>query len=312
MYESEATLPLELLHQGKVRDVYRAGQDRLLLVASDRISAFDVVMSEAVPGKGEILTLLTAWWLSRLEGQIHHHLLSVDPEEIAREVPALSGREEQWARRASLVRQTRPLPVECVIRGYISGSAWQEYRNHGTLAGEPLPTGLRESDPLEPPIFSPATKATSGHDENIPPREVAKQLGEEMAAELEARSRLLYEHGARTVAEAGLILADTKFEFGLDPQGRLTLIDEVLTPDSSRYWPVEAYAPGRGQPSMDKQPIRDFLAALPDWDRNPPPPSLPTQVIEATRHRYRELFQRLSGYPPEDYPLPRFQMGGAP
>lgn len=312
MSVSEPDLPLELLHRGKVREVYRAGPDQLLLVASDRISAFDVVMSETVPGKGEVLTLLTAWWLSRLEGTIHHHLLSVDPLEIAREVPVLAGLEERWARRASLVHETRPLPVECVIRGYISGSAWQEYRDHGTLAGEPLPTGLRESDPLEPPIFSPATKATSGHDENITPREVASQLGEELATELEARSLALYQHGAQTVVRAGLILADTKFEFGLDAQDRLTLIDEVLTPDSSRYWPVDSYEPGRGQPSMDKQPVRDFLAALPHWDRNPPPPPLPDQVIEATRHRYRELFRRLTGSTPEDFPLPRFQTGGHP
>jgi len=307
-----SSLPLPLLHRGKVRDVYRVDGERLLLVASDRVSAYDVVMREPVPRKGEVLTMLTAWWLRHLEPASPHHLLSVDPEELAREIPVLERLPRAgWARRSMLVRATEPVMVECVVRGYLSGSAWQEYRQGGTLAGEPLPPGLQESQRLDPPLFSPATKATSGHDENIPPSRVEALLGGERANQLRTRALALYGAGAEVALERGIILADTKFEFGVAGDGSLLLIDEVLTPDSSRFWPRESYAVGRGQPSLDKQPIRDHLAALPDWDRSPPPPPLPGPVVAATTERYLEIFRRLTGVELDDFPAPRFPGGGS-
>lgn len=295
LFRSE--LPLPLLHRGKVREVYEAGPDTLLVVASDRVSAFDVVLPDPVPGKGEVLTLLTAWWLGQVEDITPHHLLSVDPSAIAAAIPPLREiPDHHWARRSMLVRRTRPLPVECVVRGYLSGSAWKEYRERGTLAGEPLPPGLRESDRLAHPIFSPATKAVEGHDENITFEVVVAAVGAEMAEELRERSLALYRRGAEVAGARGILLADTKFEFGVDPlDGRILLIDEVLTPDSSRFWPAESYAPGRGQPSLDKQPVRDHLASLPHWDGRPPGPPLPAEVVAATRDRYREIFRRLTG-----------------
>lgn len=301
----ETTLPLPLLHRGKVRDVYEVGPDELLMVASDRVSAFDVVMSLPVPRKGEVLTLLTAWWLDRL--RVDHHLLEVDPDRIERRHPELGESRATWARRAMLVRRTAPMPVECVVRGYLSGSAWREYVETGTLAGEPMPGGLRESDRLPAPLFSPATKADPGmHDENIPFGAVIEQLGETMAARVREVSLEIYGKGRSACDAKGIILADTKFEFGLDGQGRLLLIDEVLTPDSSRFWPMESYAPGRGQPSLDKQPIRDWLDALPDWDKRPPPPDLPDQVVAAATGRYLEIFRRLTDVDLDDWQIPRF------
>ncbi len=290
-------LPLPLLHRGKVREVYEADPDTLLMVASDRVSAFDVILPDPIPGKGEVLTLLTAWWLAQLEDLTPHHLLTVDPEEILAALPALAAvPRERWARRSMLVRRTEPVLVECVVRGYLSGSAWKEYREHGTLAGEPLPPGLQESARLDPPLFSPATKAQEGHDENIPYSAVAESLGAGKAAELRARSLAIYARGVEVAASRGIILADTKFEFGVEPgTSRLLLIDEVLTPDSSRFWPAESYAVGRGQPSLDKQPVRDHLAALPDWNGQPPGPALPAGVVAATSERYREIFRRLTG-----------------
>ena len=288
-------LPLPLLRRGKVREVYEIGPEALLMVASDRVSAFDVVLGEPVPRKGEVLTQLTAWWLSRLASQVEHHLLAVDPDEIVERHPELAGTRERWARRAMLVRRTVPVPVECVVRGYLTGSAWREYRSSGTLAGEPLPAGLVESQKLPRPLFSPATKAEEGHDENITPDEVRRRLGGPLAERLERLAFLVYEHGSRTCAERGILLADTKFEFGVDGGGRLLLIDEVMTPDSSRFWPSESYQPGRGQPSLDKQPIRDWLDALEGWDKRPPPPGLPPDVIEAASERYLEIFRRLTG-----------------
>lgn len=290
-------LPLPLLHRGKVREVYEAGPDTLLMVASDRVSAFDVILPDPIPGKGEVLTLLTAWWLAQLEDLTPHHLLSVDPEAIAAAVPALGDLpRERWARRSMLVRRTEPVLVECVVRGYLSGSAWKEYGEHGTLAGEPLPPGLLESAPLDPPLFSPATKAQEGHDENIPFASVVETVGGDRADELRRRSLAIYRRGVEVAAGRGIILADTKFEFGIEPgTGRLLLIDEVLTPDSSRFWPAESYAVGRGQPSLDKQPVRDWLASLPDWDGHPPGPPLPPEVVRATSERYREIFRRLTG-----------------
>ena len=282
---------------------------RLLLVASDRVSAFDVVMREPVPDKGRVLTRITAWWLGTHLRDIPHHLVSVRPGEIRRAVPELADCPRAWEGRSTLVRRTRPLPVECVVRGYLSGSAWKEYRESGTLAGEPLPAGLAESDPLVPAIFSPATKAREGHDENITFDQVADLVGADLADRLRALSLDIYERGRAAATEAGIILADTKFEFGTTPAGDLLLIDEVLTPDSSRFWPREHYARGRGQPSLDKQPVRDYLERLPDWDKRYPPPPLPPDVVAATSERYRDVFRRLTGADLEAYDPPRFDPG---
>ena len=254
-------LPLRHLRRGKVREVYVVDDDRLLLVATDRVSAFDVVMAEPIPYKGAVLTQITAWWLGQFGNDVHNHLLSSDADEIVELVPALAPRRADIVGRAMLCRRTTVFPIECVVRGYLSGSAWKEYREHGTLAGEPLAPGMRESDRLDPPLFSPATKAESGHDENITIAQMTGVVGRDIARELERLSRLVYERGRSIAAERGIIIADTKFEFGRDAGGRITLIDEVLTPDSSRFWPAEHYQPGRSQPSFDKQPLRDYLDA---------------------------------------------------
>jgi phosphoribosylaminoimidazole-succinocarboxamide synthase len=302
-------LPLALLHRGKVRDVYEVDADTLLMVASDRVSAFDVVMGRPVPRKGEVLTLLTAWWLSQLQGRVPHHLLAVDPDVIIERHPQLAASRDAWARRAMLVRRTTPVLVECIVRGYISGSAWKEYRTSGTLAGEALPAGLRESERLDPPIFSPSTKAQEGHDENITFTQTVELVGPELAGRLRDLSLEVYSFGRDAADRSGIILADTKFEFGHDRTGRLLLIDEVLTPDSSRFWPKEHYAVGRGQPSLDKQPLRDWLETLEGWDKTPPAPPLPDGVVDATSARYQDAFRRLTGVTLDAYPLPRF--GGA-
>jgi phosphoribosylaminoimidazole-succinocarboxamide synthase len=303
----ESQVPLPRIHQGKVRDVYDAGNNRLLMVASDRVSAFDVILSQPIPRKGEVLTQITAWWLDSLRGVIDHHLLSCDPDEIADRVPSLRDSKEAWARRSMLVHRTEPVLVECVIRGYVSGSAWKEYRASGTLAGEPLPDGLVESQKLPATIFSPSTKAQTGHDENIPFSGVVERLGQAEADRLRSLSFTVYEHGATIAEEHGIILADTKFEFGHHSDGRLLLIDEVLTPDSSRFWPADLYEPGRGQPSLDKQPVRDFLDGLTDWDKSPPPPDLPEEVVRETTDRYLEIFRRLTGTELDDYQPPHFE-----
>jgi phosphoribosylaminoimidazole-succinocarboxamide synthase len=280
----ETFLPLTLVRRGKVRDVYMVDDDRLLLVATDRVSAFDVVMAEPIPRKGAVLTQLTAWWLRRFEGVVAHHMLASDTAGIIAAVPALADYAAVLDQRAMLVRATTPFPVECVIRGYLAGSAWKEYRESGTLAGERMPLGLRESEKLDPPLFSPARKAETGHDENITPNRVAEMVGAETAAELERLTRLIYGQGAAVAAARGIIVADTKFEFGAR-DGRIVLIDEVLTPDSSRFWPADAYAPGRSQPSFDKQPLRDYLERSGNAGASPPPP-LPADVVEATSARY--------------------------
>ncbi|MGH7474881.1 MAG: phosphoribosylaminoimidazolesuccinocarboxamide synthase [Longimicrobiales bacterium] len=303
---SQSELPLTLIARGKVRDIYDAGvgaggEPRLLIVASDRISAFDVVLPQPIPWKGAVLTQITAWWLERLPGAAPHHLLSVDTDEIADMLPELRGREAEWAGRAMLVRRARTIPVECVVRGYLSGSAWKEYRERGTLAHEPLPAGLIEAQRLDPPIYSPATKAEHGHDQNITFAAVRDRLGAALADLLRSRSLAIYDAGREIAAHAGIIIADTKFEFGVLPNGEVLLIDEVLTPDSSRFWPEADYTPGRAQPSLDKQPVRDYLDALAargEWDGQPPGPELPQDVIEATSQRYLELFRRLTGRAP--------------
>jgi phosphoribosylaminoimidazole-succinocarboxamide synthase len=291
-------LPLPLIAQGKVRDVYAVGDDRLLLVATDRISAFDVVLPQPIPHKGAVLTQLTAWWLPQLEDITPNHLISADADTIAREVPELAATRDVWAQRAMLVKRTKVVMIECVVRGYISGSAWSEYRKKGTLAGEPLKTGLQESERLDPPIFSPATKAETGHDENITFDKMRELIGDDLANELKQRSLAIYQRGRDVAERAGIILADTKFEFGILPDGTLILIDEVLTPDSSRFWPKESYAPGRGQPSLDKQPVRDHLEEVVgrgEWHKEPPAPDLPNEVVQTTSERYLGVFKRLTG-----------------
>jgi phosphoribosylaminoimidazole-succinocarboxamide synthase len=293
-------LPLSLLRSGKVRDVFEVDADRLLLVASDRVSAFDVVMTERVPYKGAVLTQMTAWWLRQFEGLVPHHMLASSADDIISQVPTLTAHRGSLTGRAMLCRRAEVFPVECVVRGYLSGSAWKEYRTCGTLAGEPLPAGLRESDRFDPPRFSPATKAETGHDENIPMSEARRVLGPETADALELLSRRIYEHGRDIAAKRGIIIADTKFEFGRDRDGSIRLIDEVLTPDSSRFWPADRYAPGGTQPSFDKQPLRDYLDAerrAGRWNGDAPPPPLPEAVIAATSARYLDAFQRITGAP---------------
>lgn len=294
----ESDLPLPLLRRGKVREVYEVDDATLLMVASDRVSAFDVVMKEPVPHKGAVLTQLSAFWFARLAGVQAHHCLTADADEIVRRVPALADRREDLAGRAMLVRRTTPTPFECVVRGYLSGSAWAEYKARGTLAGEPLPKGLVESARLDPPIFSPATKAETGHDENVTFTHMASALGRAPAEQLRAASLAIYEAGRHYAAERGIIIADTKFEFGTAPEGTLLVIDEILTPDSSRFWPEDRYAPGRSQPSFDKQPLRDYLAEIKKrggWDGNAPPPPLPAEVVAATSARYLDAYRRLTG-----------------
>jgi phosphoribosylaminoimidazole-succinocarboxamide synthase len=290
-------LPLSVLRRGKVRDVYEVDADRLLLVATDRVSAFDVVMRETVPYKGAVLTQLTAWWLDQLQGDVPHHMISANADEIVREVPALEPYRDLLRGRAMLTWRAEVFPVECVLRGYIAGSAWKEYRASGTLAGEALQPGLKESDRLEPPVFSPATKAETGHDENITIAHMARVVGERATQELERLTRAVYARGRSIAEPRGIIIADTKFEFGVR-DGRIIIVDEVLTPDSSRFWPAYDYAPGRSQPSFDKQPLRDYLDAerrAGRWSGDYPPPSLPDAVVQATSMRYRDAFRRITG-----------------
>ena len=306
MLMQASALPLTSFRRGKVRDVYVVDDERLLLVATDRVSAFDVVMAETIPHKGAVLTQITAWWLRQLESKVGHHMLSADTSEIVRAVPQLRDHEQELAGRAMLCRRSAVFPIECVVRGYLSGSAWKEYRDRGTLAGEALPKGLRESDRLDPPLFSPATKAEEGHDENITIDRMRSLVGDGAARELERLSREIYEAGRAIAAERGIIIADTKFEFGRvsepanNPEaGVVILVDEVLTPDSSRFWPADTYEPGHGQPSFDKQPLRDYLDAekrAGRWDGNYPPPRLPKDVIDATSARYLDIYRRLTGH----------------
>ncbi len=294
---SVSALPLSRLRQGKVRDVYDVDDERILLVTTDRISAFDVVMSEPIPYKGAVLTQLTAWWLRQLEDVLEHHMLSADADEIMEAVPVLRDHRSALVGRGMLCRRTSVFPIECVIRGYITGSAWKEYSRAGTLAGEPLPRGLVESERLDPPIFSPATKAETGHDENITVDQMRATIGTEAAETLERLTRLIYRRGRDIAAERGIIIADTKFEFGRE-DSRILLIDEVLTPDSSRFWPADRYAPGRGQPSFDKQPLRDYLDGerlAGRWNGEAPAPELPPAVVEATSQRYLEAYRLLTG-----------------
>jgi phosphoribosylaminoimidazole-succinocarboxamide synthase len=280
-----------LWRRGKVRDVYDLG-DRLLIVATDRISAFDVVLPTGIPGKGAVLTRLSLFWFGLLGDVVANHVVSSD---VADYPASLRPHRDQLEERSMLVVKTDPLPVECVVRGYITGSGWKDYKSTGMVCGLPLPKGLRESDRLETPLFTPSTKAEVGHDENISFEEVERLVGPDRARELRDVSLKLYTR-ARAHAEArGILLADTKFEFGVQ-EGRLVWIDEALTPDSSRFWPADAYEPGRSQPSFDKQYVRDYLESL-QWDKRPPGPALPQGVVEGTRAKYREALALLTGGP---------------
>jgi phosphoribosylaminoimidazole-succinocarboxamide synthase len=293
-----SNLPLPLLRRGKVREMYEVDAETLLMVASDRVSAFDVVMREPVAFKGAVLTQLSAFWFRTLADVVPNHLVTADVGEIVTRVPQLAPHRATLDGRAMLVRRATPVPFECVVRGYLSGSAWAEYRQSGTLAGEPLAAGLVESDRLEPAVFSPATKAESGHDENVTFTHMTQALGASLADRLRHYSLALYDAGRAYAAGRGIIIADTKFEFGTTPDGTVILIDEALTPDSSRFWPADRYAPGQSQPSFDKQPLRDFLANLKaqgKWNGDEPPPPLPPVVIAATSARYREAYRLLTG-----------------
>ncbi|MFL5544578.1 MAG: phosphoribosylaminoimidazolesuccinocarboxamide synthase [Gemmatimonadaceae bacterium] len=305
MLMQSSALPLTPFRRGKVRDVYEVDGQRLLIVATDRVSAFDVVMAETIPHKGAVLTQITAWWLRQLDERVEHHMLSANIHEIVREVPQLRGYEDELAGRTMLSRRTTVFPIECVVRGYLSGSAWKEYRERGTLAGESLPAGLREADRLDPPLFSPATKADEGHDENITIHRMHSIVGPVAGKLLESLSRDIYEAGRSIAAARGIIIADTKFEFGTpastggEPADKVILVDEVLTPDSSRFWPADRYEPGHSQPSFDKQPLRDYLDSerrARRWDGNYPPPRLPKEVIDATSERYLDIYRRLTGH----------------
>jgi phosphoribosylaminoimidazole-succinocarboxamide synthase len=298
MLMTTSDLPLKLIARGKVRDVYEVEGDRLLLVATDRVSAYDVVMAEPIPMKGAVLTQTSAWWFRQLGNIVQHHMISADADEIVAAVPALASHRDQIVGRAMLCVRGTVFPIECVIRGYLSGSAWREYSKDGTLAGEKLPAGLKESGRLDPPIFSPATKAESGHDENITVGRMKETLGADVTRELERLTRLVYTNGRDVALANGIIIADTKFEFGRTKSGEIILIDEVMTPDSSRFWPLDGYQEGRPQPSFDKQPLRDWLDVerhAKRWNGDAPPPKLPPEVVEATSKRYLEAYRRLTG-----------------
>ncbi|SFM33429.1 phosphoribosylaminoimidazolesuccinocarboxamide synthase [Variovorax sp. OV329] len=289
---------LPLLARGKVRDNYAVGNDRILMVASDRLSAFDVIMGEPIPGKGEILTKMALWWFDRLGHLCPNHLTGEAPESVVTpaEVPQVQGR-------SMLVKRLRPVPVEAVVRGYLAGSGWKEYQDSRSVCGVPLPEGLTNAAKLPRPIFTPAAKAQAGeHDENIPYERVVEIVGPAMAQQIRETSIAIYETAAAIALQKGMIIADTKFEFGLDENDQLVLMDEVLTPDSSRYWPVEGYeqalANGENPPSYDKQFVRDWLEAVrihgKPWDKTPPAPRLPAEVIEKTAAKYREALERLT------------------
>ena len=279
---------LELVHRGKVRETYRVDDGHLLLVATDRLSAFDVVFDQPIPDKGAVLTRLSAWWFEQLAPLGRSHFVSADPERLPE-----AARTPEMAPRSMLVRRADRVDAECVVRGYLAGSGWAEYQRSGAVCGHALPSGLREADRLPEPIFTPSTKAEVGHDENISRERLADLVGTDLARQLEERSIALYVEGARRAGAVGLILADTKFEFGFI-DGELAVIDEVLTPDSSRFWDGARYAPGSSPPSFDKQFVRDFVAAS-GWNKEPPAPTLPDDVIAGTRERYVAAYERLTG-----------------
>ncbi len=284
----DSNLPLPVFRRGKVRDVYSLG-DRLLIVASDRVSAFDVVMGEPIPDKGRILTQVANFWFKATEDLLPNHLLATKVEDFPQELHPFR---DQLEGRATLVRKAKGLPVECIVRGYLAGSGLKEYQKQGTVCGLPLPAGLGMASRLPEPIFTPSTKADEGHDENISFEQMCAIVGPELGARLKEASLALYRRGHALALERNIILADTKFEFGLLEDGTLILIDEVLTPDSSRYWPKETWREGENPPSLDKQYLRDYLETLQDWNKQAPAPALPAEVVEAVRARYLDLASR--------------------
>jgi len=276
------------LYSGKVRDIYDAGDDRLLMVTSDRLSAFDVVMAEPIPEKGRVLTAMSAFWFETFNGVVGSHLISTALDDCP---PA--ARRNEWEGRIMLCRKAEMLPIECIVRGYLTGSAWKEYRSSGTMHGQPLPAGLLESSRLPEPVFTPSTKAEEGHDVNISFEAAVEVIGRDLADRARSVALELYTKGAEWAAQRGILIADTKFELGLI-DGELVLCDEVLTPDSSRFWPADAWEPGRTPPSFDKQPVRDYLDGL-DWDKQPPAPPLPPEVVDTTSARYIDAYERITG-----------------
>jgi len=288
VYESSlASLPR--IGKGKVRDIYAVGEDRMLIVASDRLSAFDVVFPDPIPDKGRVLNEMANFWFARLAHIVPNQLTGIDPESVV-----LENEKSQVEGRSVVVKKLKPLPIEAVVRGYIIGSGWKDYRKSGKVSGIELPRGLRQAEKLPQPIFTPATKAAAGHDENISFAEVEKLIGRELAGKVREVSLRLYKEAADYAATRGIIIADTKFEFGLDPKNQLVLIDEVLTADSSRFWPADSYRVGSSPPSFDKQYVRDYLETL-DWNKTPPAPKLPPEVIRRTSEKYREALERLTG-----------------
>ena len=282
---------MKLFSRGKVRDIYEAGDDRLLIVATDRLSAFDVVMAEGIPDKGRVLTQLSRFWFEFFGGDVPSHFLTTN---LADYPPEFQRFTDQLVGRSMLVWKARPFPIECVVRGYLAGSGWNDYRATGRVCGIELPRGLTESARLEEPIFTPATKAQEGHDENISWQETVDRIGEAAAERLRESSLTLYQRARAYAEERGILIADTKFEWGLRGDA-IILIDEVLTPDSSRFWPKDGYVPGQAQPSFDKQWVRDYLVSV-GWNKQPPPPSLPREVVEKTSEKYREAYRLLTGH----------------
>jgi phosphoribosylaminoimidazole-succinocarboxamide synthase len=290
-YHADLVTQFPLIHQGKVRDSFAIDTEHMLIVASDRLSAFDVVMAEPIPGKGEILTRISNFWFERTRDIAPNHLSGIEVADVIDDPGLLAVLQH----RAVIVKRLKPLPVEAVVRGYLIGSGWKDYQRTGSVCGISLPPGLRQADRLPEVIFTPSSKAPSGnHDLNIDFAAVVRLVGAKLAAQLRDASIRIYEFAVKYAAPRGIIIADTKFEFGLDRDGRLLLMDEVLTPDSSRFWPEESYAPGTSPPSYDKQFVRDYLETL-DWDKRPPPPPIPADIIEATAAKYREAFERLTG-----------------
>lgn len=281
---------LSLVHRGKVRDVYQISSDRLLLVATDRISAFDCILPTPIEQKGSVLTALSAFWFERLGHLVDHHLITTDFEQM----PEAVQRHPELRGRSALVKKTEVFPVEFVVRGYLEGSGWKDYQANGSICGHKLPAGLRQCDKLPGPIFTPATKAAAGHDENITEIEFIKIVGAETAAKLSSLSLKIYKEACEYAISRGIIIADTKFEFGTDADGNILLIDEVLTPDSSRFWAAETYSPGKAQASFDKQFVREYLETL-DWNKQPPAPPLPNEVADTTKERYLEAYKLLAG-----------------
>jgi phosphoribosylaminoimidazole-succinocarboxamide synthase len=292
-YDASMLTQYPLIHQGKVRDSFAIDDDHMLIVASDRLSAFDVVMAEPIPGKGEILTRISNFWFEKTADIVPNHLAGIPVAEVIDDAALLPMLE----RRSVVVKRLKPLPLEAVVRGYLIGSGWKDYRANGMVCGIELPAGLRQADRLPDVIFTPSSKAGPGeHDVNIDFQAISDMVGLRLAEQVRQTSIQVYEFAVQHAAQRGIIIADTKFEFGLDRDGALTLMDEVLTPDSSRFWPEESYEPGTSPPSYDKQFVRDYLETL-DWDKRPPPPPIPADIIEATAAKYREAYERLTGSP---------------